>query len=141
MIHCSDSDVESHDDISVIDDWHKKRGFLRKNVAKNATNKTDLHVGYHFFITKKGTVQVGRDVEEIGAHCVNYNSNSIGICFSGKREHPNALQIIAGRELLIRLMSVYNVEVTDIIPHCSLNKGKSCPNMDINEKLLKNLFQ
>lgn len=141
VIHCSDSDVESHDDISVIDDWHKKRGFLRKNVSLKATNKTDLHIGYHFFITKKGTVQIGRDLEEIGAHVVNYNSSSIGVCFSGKKEQPNELQKIAGKDLLLRLMSIYSLEPKDILPHNALNKGKSCPNFDIQKELLNNLYQ
>lgn len=141
VVHCSDSDVESHDDISVIDDWHKKRGFLRKNISISAANKTDLHVGYHFFITKKGTIQIGRDLEEIGAHCVNYNSHSIGVCFSGRHEQPNELQVIAAKELLIRLMSVYGLETKDILPHNQLNKGKSCPNFDVQAKLLDNLFQ
>lgn len=141
VIHCSDSDVESHDDISVIDDWHKRRGFLRKSIPENATNETDKSVGYHRFVTKKGTIQVGREYEEIGAHATGFNSNSIGICFSGKDGIPNELQLAAGRELIINILSLFNLSATDVLPHCQLNKHKSCPRFDIYEKLLKNLYQ
>ena len=71
IVHCSDSDIESHNDISVVEDWHKERGF-----------KT---VGYHYFIKNDGSIQLGRPLEEIGAHCLNHNSDSIGICLAGRK--------------------------------------------------------
>lgn len=139
VIHCSASDVPSHDDISVVDDWHKDRGFRRIDIPYNATNKTDRHVGYHFFITKKGTVQTGRDLREIGAHCKNFNARSIGICFSGNDLFTEE-QFIAGRKLLIQLVDLYNLELKDILPHNKLDRNKSCPRFDVEEKLLKDLF-
>ena len=55
IVHCSDSDVKAHDDISVIKGWYV-----------NERNFND--VGYHFFFYKKdGTVQKGRDLATIGA--------------------------------------------------------------------------
>lgn len=40
-------------------------------------------IGYHFVIRRDGTVEKGRDVSVIGAHVLNHNANSIGICLAG----------------------------------------------------------
>ncbi len=40
-------------------------------------------IGYHFVIRRNGTVENGRPIEQIGAHCLNHNSKSIGICLAG----------------------------------------------------------
>lgn len=39
--------------------------------------------GYHYFVRKDGTVYIGRDEKAVGAHCLNYNAVSIGICVEG----------------------------------------------------------
>lgn len=40
-------------------------------------------IGYHFYITRDGTVHDGRPIEKVGAHCEDHNSHSIGICYEG----------------------------------------------------------
>lgn len=47
-------------------------------------------IGYHFFIRRDGTLELGRDLdkdgfvlEEVGAHVKGYNLNSIAICWAG----------------------------------------------------------
>ena len=40
-------------------------------------------IGYHFYITRDGTVHDGRPIEKVGAHCEGHNSHSIGICYEG----------------------------------------------------------
>ena len=52
--------------------WHLDRGWSG--------------IGYHFFVRKDGTVWRGRPEDRVGAHTVNYNSRSIGICFEGNFE-------------------------------------------------------
>ena len=79
ILHHSDSDVKSHDDIKVIDDWHKSRGF-----KCTLLDGKIVHVGYHYFITTTGKVQKGRPEDRVGAHCLGENTHSIGICLHGK---------------------------------------------------------
>ena len=81
ILHHSDSDIKSHDDISVIDGWHKERGF-----RCTLPDGSEVHVGYHYFITTKGVVQEGRPEHRVGAHCYGENTSSIGICLHGKDE-------------------------------------------------------
>ena len=40
-------------------------------------------IGYHFYITRDGTVHDGRPIEKVGAHCEGHNPHSIGICYEG----------------------------------------------------------
>ena len=44
-------------------------------------------IGYHFYVRKDGTVWRGRPENTVGAHTVNYNAVSIGICFEGNFEN------------------------------------------------------
>lgn len=69
IIHCS-ATVEGKDfSVKDIDRWHKQRGFKM--------------VGYHFIIRLDGTIEQGRPLEMIGAHCTGHNAHSIGICYIG----------------------------------------------------------
>lgn len=40
-------------------------------------------VGYHFFIKRDGTLQLGRDIHRMGAQVLHWNANNIGICMAG----------------------------------------------------------
>lgn len=40
-------------------------------------------IGYHYYITKDGTIWAGRPDNTVGAHASGGNSDSIGICFEG----------------------------------------------------------
>lgn len=115
IIHCSDSDNPKHDDISVIDQWHKERGWKK--------------VGYHYFIQSDGNIQVGRDIEEVGAHCYGYNEDSIGICLHGKN-HFTKDQFIMLAELIKHYMNKFNI--SEVEGHNHYNKHKTCPNFDVN---------
>lgn len=139
VIHCSASDNKDHDDISVIDSWHKLRGFIRKRIPAGAANKQDKSVGYHFFIKKDGTIQTGRDLDEIGAHVEGHNLKSIGICFSGLNNFTDA-QIVSGKSLIVKLLDQFKLETKDVLGHHDLFKGKLCPNMDYRTLLLSDLF-
>ena len=55
ILHCSANKEGQEFDVNDIRDWHKQRGF------------TD--VGYHYVIKLDGTIQEGRNIRTIGAHC------------------------------------------------------------------------
>ena len=128
IIHCSDSDVPAHDDISVIRKWHLARGFK--------------DVGYHFVICKKAhyEIQRGRSIDEEGAHCKYYNEGSIGICLTGRKEFAQGqfrqckfllmqLSLILGKNFL---QWTGKEDFSTMFPHHFFNKQKTCPNFDIN---------
>ena len=67
----------------IIDDWHERRGFRREINNRIAFNRDLGHIGYHFVIDTDGTLESGRKIGEIGAHCKGQNTGSIGICLVG----------------------------------------------------------
>lgn len=69
IIHCSATKEGQNVTVEQIRQWHKKRGFK--------------DIGYHYVIYNDGSVHLGRDVDIAGAHCLNHNSKSIGVCYIG----------------------------------------------------------
>ena len=91
-------------------------------------------IGYHFCIRKDGTIYKGRDEKYAGAHCVDYNSISLGICLEGnfEIEKPTDNQLKSLSELLQHLKQKYgNVQ---IVGHRDLN-ATACPGKNLYSKL------
>lgn len=123
FLHCSASDNPRHDDISVIRDWHV-------NPKPKGNGWAD--VGYHFFITNAGQIQIGRPIEKIPAAQKGFNTGSIAICLSGEYEFTEA-QFAALRELVNKLTIKYSI--TSVRGHNEVDDGKTCPNFNVKEAL------
>ena len=129
ILHCSASDNPAHDNIETIRKWHTQRGFKGYDGIPNTQDDR----GYHQFINKAGVAFQGRIDDQIGAHCKNYNKNSIGICLSGLDVFTDA-QFETAAKLCAFYMKKYSLEITDIVPHNLLDKkGKTCPNFKIEK--------
>lgn len=116
IVHYSASDNINHDDIQVIDKWHRDRGWDS--------------VGYHYFITRRGQVQYGRNLWVQGAHTKGHNEDSVGICLSGKDDFTLA-QYSKLKELIESLNLVFGT--LDVYPHKAFNGSTPCPNFDLAE--------
>ncbi len=80
-----------------VDSWHK---------VDNGWSG----IGYHFFISKGGTIYRGRPEWAVGAHASGRNSDSIGICVEGNYETETTMpkaQRAAVREVLRHLKATY----------------------------------
>lgn len=125
IVHCADTKVNQSFDITDVDQWHKQRGFSM--------------VGYHYYIKLDGTIQEGRNLEQVGAHCKGQNSDSIGICFEGgknsdgsKWDSPLSAQLDSWHTLYQYLCLMFgNLPLKG---HYEYSE-KSCPNFDIDEFL------
>lgn len=125
VLHCSGVKPSVHQDISVIDAYHKSQGWKG--------------VGYHFYVRRDGTVEVGRPLEEVGAHVVNHNKYSIGICYEGglnarglADDTRTEAQKVAMRELLEQLHDRFPKAL--IVGHHDLDPRKDCPCFDAIEE-------
>jgi len=58
--------------INDIHNWHLGKGWVG--------------CGYHYLVRKDGSIYAGRDEKTAGAHCLGYNTISIGICAEGNFE-------------------------------------------------------
>lgn len=116
IIHCSDS---AFGDVTEIRKWHKARGFR--------------DIGYHFVIRRDGEVEMGRPINEIGAHCKGFNLESIGTCMVGKSDFTPA-QFAALVEVHLMLESLFpHIQIN---AHYEFNSGKTCPNFNPHERLM-----
>jgi hypothetical protein len=121
FIHCSASDNPSHDDVDVIRGWHRKRGWS--------------DIGYHYFITKRGIIQKGRDLERTPAAQKGHNTGSIAICLHGLEiDKFTTMQFECLKRLCGQINQAYNSEVT-FHAHNEVNPHKTCPVFDIKEVL------
>ena len=119
VIHCSAVRPDQNSSAAQIDTWHSQRGF-------------HLGIGYHYVVRRNGQIELGRPEFLIGAHCVNHNAHSIGVCYEGglnARGQPEDTrtpeQKSALRALLKDLHRRYPQAL--IVGHHDLNPQKACP--------------
>lgn len=137
IVHCSATAEGKDFTVEDITRWHKARGF-----------KT---IGYHWVVYRDGTVHAGRSENEVGAHCVGHNANSIGVCYIGglaadgktPKDTRTAAQKAALRGLLKKLVAKYHLPKGSIKGHRDTYAdkngngkvdpwewGKACPSFD-----------
>ena len=122
IVHCSAVRPDQQSSAAQIDTWHRERGWK-------------LGIGYHYVVRRDGTVEPGRPEWLVGAHCLNHNAHSIGVCYEGGldiRGKPadtrTEAQKQAMRQLLEKLHRRYPRAL--IVGHHDLDPGKDCPCFD-----------
>ena len=133
IIHCSDG---HWGEVSYLNRVGLERGFRKVSYQKIICNAFPSYLSWKF---KKpvevydGKIQQGRADDEIGAHCVGYNSISIGICLVGKLDEypPTARQWEALVDACVRLCQRHSIPVNNILGHRETPSGaaghKTCP--------------
>ena len=119
IIHCSAVRPGQQSGFREIDLWHRQRGW------KNGC-------GYHFVVRRDGTIENGRPIEMIGAHCLNHNRHSIGICYEGGLDaagQPADTRTEAQKVALIELLKQLRQRFPKalIMGHNTLDPMKACP--------------
>ncbi|BAQ92790.1 N-acetylmuramoyl-L-alanine amidase [uncultured Mediterranean phage uvMED] len=125
IIHCTATPEGRHHDVADIRRWHLKRGFN--------------DIGYHFLVHLDGTIEEGRSINKIGAHCSGQNRGSIGICYVGgmskDMKKAKDTRTKEQKDSLVKLMTEliykYNKDMT-IHGHYEFAK-KACPSFDVSE--------
>lgn len=140
-IHCSDSNIASHDNIATITKWHTDPKPPKGEKMRPGYGKGWKWVGYHYFIRQDGTIEEGRTLEEQPAaqglyKGKYYNKESIAICLSGGRykklDSFTLYQFKSLKELCEEInQSYYNITFHG---HCEVSK-KTCPVFDYKKVL------
>lgn len=123
VIHCSATPPSMDVDVKDIDRWHRLKGWLK--------------VGYHYVIKRDGTRQVGRKLEEVGAHVAGYNHKSVGVCMVGgmsedmSHAQPNFTdeQWDVLKATVRELRDLYPEAI--VVGHRDLDSKKECPSFDV----------
>jgi N-acetylmuramoyl-L-alanine amidase len=118
IVHCSDTPAGRDVDIKEIRRWH---------VEENGWSD----VGYHFLIKLDGTIQIGRDIETVGAHTKGENKYSIGICYVGGAKGIDT-RTVAQKVSLVYLIGTLKRIYTniDVFGHRDFTNLKQCPSFD-----------
>lgn len=125
IVHCSATPKGRDFTVADITNWHKQRGF-----------KT---IGYHYVVYRDGSVHVGRPVEQVGAHCVGHNANSIGVCYIGglaaDGKTPEDTRTIAQKDALVLLLNKLKRDfpLATIHGHRDFAR-KACPSFDATKE-------
>jgi N-acetyl-anhydromuramyl-L-alanine amidase AmpD len=125
VVHCSDSDDSLDFGFKDVDEWHRQRGWL---------SPSGISCGYHYIVRRDGRIEPGRPESEDGAHCQGNNSNSIGICWIGRKQIGNDQY----KSLLKKLRDIcdrHGISVEKVLGHCETEsgkaQGKTCPNLSM----------
>ena len=123
IVHCTATPEGRDYTVEQIRQAHLSRGFN--------------DIGYHYVIYRNGDIVVGR-VEKIGAHCLNHNANSIGVCYVGgvaaDGKTPKDTRTPAQRTALRRLVK----HLRTLFPCATVHghyefANKACPSFKIQD--------
>ena len=121
IIHCSAVRPWQVSGLQDIDRWHRQKGWNG--------------CGYHYVVRRDGTIETGRPLEMVGAHCVHHNQHSIGVCYEGgldadglTADTRTKIQKVALRQLLEKLHEQFPKAI--IAGHNVFDPTKDCPCFD-----------
>lgn len=126
VIHCSATRCDRPFPLEAVIACHRARGFAT--------------VGYHYYVTRDGTVHAGRPLYQEGAHVTGYNRRSIGVCYEGGLDpcgQPADTRTDAQKETLLKLMQRLKTDYPHarIVGHRDLpNVSKDCPCFDAKDE-------
>lgn len=121
IVHCSATPEGKDFTVDDIRRWHKAQGWS--------------DIGYHYVIYRNGHVEPGRNVDIAGAHCVNHNAHSIGVCYIGGVATDGKTQkdtrTLAQKAALLSLLT----DLRKLYPNARIYghhnfAAKACPSFD-----------
>lgn len=124
IVHCT-ATIEGKDfKAKDIDKWHKAQGWKG--------------IGYHYVVDLDGTIEKGRNENEVGAHCTNHNKNSIGVVYVGgldKNGKPKDTRTEAQKKALLELIIALVIKYPQakIYGHRDF-ANKECPCFDVGKE-------
>ena len=122
IVHCSATPEGVDYSVKDITKWHKSRGFTT--------------IGYHYVIYRDGSIHRGRNINIAGAHCVDHNAHSVGVCYIGGCANdgkltPKDTRTPSQRAALYKLLK----ELKQLYPKAKIYghrdfANKACPSFD-----------
>ena len=129
VIHCSQTSPSQNIGAKDIDRWHREQGWLK--------------IGYATVIKRDGTIEQGREDDEVQAAVKGYNHTSFNLCLIGgakEEDWKQAEDNFTGEQWeslkkeLTRLVQKY--PDAQIVGHRDLDDKKFCPSFNVRKYLL-----
>lgn len=125
IVHCTATREGKDFTVADVDGWHKAKGWAG--------------IGYHWLVYRDGTIHKGRDESRVGAHCVNHNAHSIGVCYVGglasDGKTPKDTRTQAQKAALLKLLKELRgrYPAAKIYGHRDF-AAKACPSFDARKE-------
>jgi N-acetylmuramoyl-L-alanine amidase len=124
IVHCTATKEGKNFKVDDINRWHKQRGWNM--------------IGYHYVVYLDGTIHQGRNEDQIGAHCLKHNTNSIGVVYVGGLDangKPKDTRTEAQKKGLRKLLT----ELKHKYPKATIHSHKdfapkACPSFDATKE-------
>lgn len=125
IIHCTATKENQSISVATIRQWHLDRGWS--------------DIGYHYIVLLDGSVQIGRPLERVGAHCKGYNKKSIGIAYVGGVESdgltPKDTRNEKQKSGIKRIVKLLKTMFPDASIHGHNEfSNKACPSFDVQKE-------
>lgn len=124
ILHCTATKFDHDISVEDINIWHKARGFKM--------------CGYHYLVKLDGTIEFGRPLDMVGAHCRGFNKHSVGIAYAGgideNKQSSNTMNEVQEDSIffLIESLAIVFGDLR-LLGHNDLTDLKSCPNFNVGE--------
>ena len=127
VIHCSAVKPDQFSSAAQIDSWHRKDRHYK------------FGIGYHYVVRRNGDIEPGRPEWMVGAHCLNHNKYSIGVCYEGglnARGQPADTRTPAQKAAMLRLLQQLHQRYPRavIVGHRDLTHNRDCPCFDASRE-------
>ena len=128
IVHCTATPEGREVSVGEIRQWHKQRGFS--------------DIGYHYVIHLDGSIEDGRDVDLVGAHCTGHNTHSIGVVYVGgmdkQNQQPKDTRTNAQKAALMSVL----IDLKHLYPDARICghrdfANKACPSFDATKEYQK----
>ncbi|WP_278996333.1 N-acetylmuramoyl-L-alanine amidase [Prevotella disiens] len=120
IVHCTATQDGKNIKVEDINRWHKQRGWNM--------------IGYHYVVYLDGTIHQGRSEDQIGAHCLKHNTNSIGVVYVGGLDangNPKDTRTEAQKQGLRKLLTELKRKYPKAAIHSHKDFApKACPSFD-----------
>lgn len=123
ILHCTATPEGREVSLAEVDGWHRRRGFAC--------------IGYHYLIHLDGSVDEGRPLTQVGAHCAGHNQHSVGVCYVGGLScdgKPKDTRTERQRVSLRNLIRELQTKFPQATVHCHNEYApKACPCFSIKD--------
>ena len=125
IVHCTATPEGRNATIADVNKWHKERGF-------------DM-IGYHYLIDLQGNILRGREDEQVGAHTIGSNFDSIGVAYVGgmdkEMKKAKDTRTTEQKNSLLLLLKELKLKypLAQIYGHRNFAK-KDCPSFDAKKE-------
>ena len=124
IVHCTATKEGQNFKVEDINRWHKQRGWNM--------------IGYHYVVYLDGTIHQGRSEDQIGAHCLKHNTNSIGVVYVGGLDtegRPKDTRTEAQKKGLRQILTELKRKYPKATIHSHKDFApKACPSFDATKE-------